>query len=148
MSRAPSRPDRGALSWLRRVLAIDAGISGLSGVALVAGCVPVDHLLGLNMPMAVAAVGTGLLPYSWSLLRESRRAAPRPGEVVLSAYLDLAWVAASLVILAVLADRLTAIGMMAIAIVCIAVLVIAGMKAAGLARLSATAMSHGKDSRS
>ncbi|NNG03232.1 MAG: hypothetical protein HKM95_03925 [Inquilinus sp.] len=139
MNESTTGPDRRALSMLRRVLLSDAGFSGLSGVALVFGCVPIDRLLGLGAPLAVAAVGIGLLPYSWSLLREARRPAPRPGEVVLSALLDLGWVAASLVILAVLADRLTAFGTFAFAIVGIVVLGFAGFKALGLARLATVA---------
>jgi len=134
---AMTRPDSGE-TVLRAVLTIDASFSGLAAVSMTFGCIQVDRLLGLGQPLIIAAIGLGLLPYAFMLWRYARADRFDRTAALVTAFLDLAWVAASLVVMAAIADRFTAPGLASVAAVGVVVLAFAGLKLFGLAKEAAT----------
>lgn len=88
---------------LARFIRLDAALSATAGAGLLAGAPWLDSLLGA--PSAVlAAVGVLLLAYAGALVLLARAGAPRRGAAAVIAA-NVAWVAASVVV--VVADTLS-----------------------------------------
>jgi hypothetical protein len=108
---------------LRQVLLADGVTSGLTGVGLVVMPARIATILGAPSAAVVAGIGAGLVLFGWALIRHARRPVPGRGETMLIAALNLAWVAASMVVVAV--GGLSPLGNLAVALVGIVVLAFA-----------------------
>jgi hypothetical protein len=120
--------------FLRRALLADGVVSGLSGVMLVALSGPIAALLGVRSPGTVAVMGVALLVYAAALLCNARREMPRRGEAAIAVALNVAWVVASLAVVA--AGWLSAAGNWAVGLVADVVLIFAILQAVGLRRMA------------
>ena len=125
--------------FLRRALLADGVVSGLSGVMLVALSGPIAALLGVRSPGTVAVVGVALLVYAVALLCNARREMPQRGEAAIAVALNIAWVVASLAVIA--AGWLSAAGNWAVGLVADVVLIFAILQAVGLRRMGSEAAS-------
>jgi len=120
--------------FLRRALLADGVVSGLSGVMLVALSGPIAALLGVRSPGTVAVMGVALLVYAAALLYNARRELPRRGEATIAVALNVAWVVASLAVVA--AGWLSAAGNWAVGLVADVVLIFAILQVVGLRRMA------------
>lgn len=84
-------------SFLRRVLVIDAAISGATGLLMVVGAGPLQNLLSVPAPLFRYA-GVSLLPFAALLLMLSQRETIDRSTVWTIIALNLAWVVASVVL--------------------------------------------------
>jgi hypothetical protein len=94
---------------LARALRFDAAASGAMGLLLAADAQPLQTMLGLPSPMLRAA-GVFLLPFAASLLLLAPRAHGALGLVRLVIAGNLAWIAASLVLIGVTSATITPLG--------------------------------------
>jgi Na+/phosphate symporter len=105
---------------LQQVLLADGVTSGVTGLGLVVLPARVAGLIGAPSAALVAGIGAGLILFGLGLVRHATRPVPGRGETILIAALNLAWVAASAVV--VVAGGLTTLGNWAVALVGIVVL--------------------------
>jgi hypothetical protein len=91
-------------AWnLVRFIRLDAALSGAAGAGLLAGAPWLDGLLGASSAL-LAPIGVFLLAYAGALVLLARAGAPRRGAAAVIVG-NVAWVAASVVV--VIADTLT-----------------------------------------
>ncbi len=121
-------------TFLRRVLYADHTVSGLSGLALVAGAAPVARFLGWSTPVVVAEIGVLLLLYSAGLYYTARQATPDRRLVWVAIGLNVAWVLVSVIGVATGWLPLTAGGKWAVLIAADGVAVFAALEFYGLRR--------------
>src|SRR5262245_55366329 len=120
---------------LRRTLQADAIFSGLSGVALVAAAGPIGTLLGLNAPIALAALGVALIGYAALLFATAAKEPIDRRRAIVAAVLDVIWVVDSAIVLVSGWLPLTPTGWWIVLDVAIVVAVFAELKFMGLWRL-------------
>ena len=94
----------------RLVLRVDGLVSGVSGVAMIAGARPLGAFLGVDRPPALMAVGAGLLAYSAMLLLSARREELGRRALLVPVALNVAWVLASAALVLTGAFGLTTAG--------------------------------------
>lgn len=87
------------LSFLRRSLLADAVISGATGLLMAAGAGLLEGLLGLPAALLRYA-GLGLLPFAVLVLSLAKRDPLPPASVWIVIAVNVAWVAASVMLLA------------------------------------------------
>ena len=93
---------------LRQVVLADGVTSGVTGVGLVAIPGRIATLTGAPSAALVAGIGAGLILFGAALARHATRSEPGRGATILIAALNLAWVAASAVV--VVAGGLSTLG--------------------------------------
>ena len=117
---------------LLRALRMNAVFSGASALAmLVAGGWIAAHL-GLGSALPVYIVAGVLLLFTLQLLLIVRSREIRTWEIVSIIASDLAWVIASVVLVALFFEQLTATGLLLVDVVAVAVLAFAVMQIRGL----------------
>ena len=84
-----------ASDFARLALRVDGLVSGVSGVAMIAGARPLGAFLGVDRPAALVAVGAGLLAYAAMLLLSARREELGRRVLLVPVVLNVAWVLAS-----------------------------------------------------
>ncbi len=85
-------------SLLRRVLLLDAAISGATGILMVAGADAFHALFGVPAPL-VRYAGLVLLPFAAMVLYFARSESLSSGRVWTVILMNVAWVAASVLVL-------------------------------------------------
>jgi hypothetical protein len=101
-------------------LLADGITSGVTGLGLVVMPARIAALVGAPSAALVAGVGAGLILFGAALVRHATRAVPGRGETILIAALNLAWVAASAVV--IVAGGLSTLGNWALVLVGIVVM--------------------------
>jgi hypothetical protein len=96
MTSAPARSSK----QLPKILLADGITSGVSGLGLVAMPARIASLIGAPSAALVAGIGAVLILFGVALVRLATRRIPGRGETMLIAALNLAWVAASAVVVA------------------------------------------------
>jgi hypothetical protein len=124
------------MKTLKNVLLLNALSSGATALALVAFAAPIAILFGLDKPTPVLEVGIFLLLFAIFVFLESRRATQNPKRVKLIIGIDLGWVAASTLIVALQIFSLTPLGYFAIGAVALWVAGMAYLQIGGLKRLT------------
>ena len=124
------------MKTLKNVLLLNALSSGSTAVGLIAFAAPIAILFGLEKPTPVLEVGIFLLLFAIFVFKESRRAAQNSKMVRLIIGIDLGWVVASILILALQLFSLTPIGYFAIGAVALWVAGMAYLQLGGLKRLT------------
>jgi hypothetical protein len=123
----------GFSTFLRRALLVDAAISGATGLLLIFGAEALQPLLGLPVALARAA-GLVLLPFAALLVVLARREpTPRAG-VWAVVEINVAWVAASLLLVLSGQVALTGLGAAFVVVQAVAVAGFALLQVAGLRR--------------
>ena len=105
---------------LQQVLLADGVTSGVTGLGLVVMPARIAALIGAPSAALVAGIGAGLLLFGAALIRHASRTEPGRGATILIAALNLAWVAASAVV--VVAGGLSTLGTWVLILVGIVVL--------------------------
>jgi hypothetical protein len=111
---------RSSSKVLQQVLLADGITSGVTGLGLVVMPARIAALVGAPSAELVAGIGAGLILFGAALVRHATRAVPGRGETILIAALNLAWVAASAVV--IVAGGLSTLGSWALVLVGIVVL--------------------------
>ena len=111
----------------------DALASGAMGVLMAAGAGPLAPLLGLPSPLLLWA-GLLLIPFARLVARTGMRKQPPSAAAGAIVLVNLAWVAGSVVLLALLPQAPTLLGYAFVAAQALAVLVLALMQWTGLGR--------------
>jgi hypothetical protein len=124
--------DRG-LHLLRTTFAVNAISSGLTGVLLLLGAVPLAPLLGLPGPLPVALFGASLFAFAAYVWR-ARREPLDLGQATAIFVLDVAYVGASVVVLLVWPGVLSSLGRVFVALMADVVAVFAILEYVGLRR--------------
>lgn len=129
---SPSLSTSASAAWLRPVLVLDAGVSGLNGVAYLAAASYLSDLLG---PSTVLLQGLGLFLVVWAAgLAIVATRNPLPVGVVREiGYANLLWVAGSIVVAAGLVT-LTGIGLAWCLLQTVSVTLFAGAQIVGTRR--------------
>lgn len=127
---------------LRRALAWNAGFSAVSAVLMVVGAGGLQAHLGLPRPLPIYGVATVLALFALQLGNIVRTREYRNWEISSIIFSDLAWVAASGVLVAIFFDALTTTGVLIVDAVAVIVLVFAIQQIRGLRMLR-----RGADSR-
>jgi hypothetical protein len=121
----------GTTSFLRRILLLDAAISGAAGLVMGIGAGALEGWLGVPATLLRYA-GWSLLPFAWLLVTLARRDALPRGAVVAVIVANAAWVVASVVVLIVGGFRPNVMGYVFVLGQAVAVAVLAEMEAMGL----------------
>jgi hypothetical protein len=127
-----------AARLLRRALTVNASITAANAVAFLAG----GHLLApvLGLPAAALWVlGAGLLAFAAHAGYVARKPAPSRGEAVYFVAADVAYVAASVIVLVGFPNLMTGLGRLFFAAAADVVALLAVAEYAGLRRLSRVA---------
>ncbi len=95
---------------LKHVLLVNAISSGATGTLLMLFPASIASLFGVSLVAPFVAVGAFLLVFAGWVGYESTQKLPRPGRVQLIIALDVAWVVASLVAVALLFSALSTLG--------------------------------------
>ena len=103
-------PSEDPSAFLRLALRSNAAFSLSSGLVLAAAAGPAAAFLGVSSPLAVAAVGVGLVVFAADLLRNAARPVVSLGAARLAIAGDLAWVAATALVLVVAPETFGAAG--------------------------------------
>jgi hypothetical protein len=111
---------------LRQVLLADGVTSGVTGLGLVVMPARIAGLVGAPSAALVTGIGAGLILFGAALVRHATRSLPERGATILIAALNLAWVAASAVV--VVSGGLSPLGTWAVALVGIVVMGFAGLE--------------------
>jgi hypothetical protein len=109
---------------LRRLLLVDAAISGATGILLMAGAGGLHALFGVP-PALIRSAGLVLLPFAAMVLYFARSEALSSGRVWTVIVMNVAWVAASFVVLVSGWIDPTALGMAFVVLQALAVAVLA-----------------------
>ena len=109
-----------AMKRLQQVLLADGLTSGVTGLGMVVSPARVATLIGARSAWLILWVGVGLIGFGSGLIWNARRRAPTRGETLLTATLNLAWVAGSAVV--IIAGDLNPLGRWALVLVGIVVL--------------------------
>ena len=124
------------MKTLKNVLLINAVSSGTTALGLVAFAAPISILFGLDKPTPVLGVGIFLLLFAIFVFLEGRKTAQNPNMVKLIIGLDLGWVVASSLIVALQLFSLTPLAYFAIGAVAVWVAAMAYLQIGGLKRLT------------
>jgi hypothetical protein len=124
---------------LRFALLADALASGAMGVLMAAGAGVLAPLLGLPLPLLLWA-GLPLIPFALFVGWAGTREQPPTGAAWAIVIVNLAWVAGSVVLLAVLPQAPTILGYAFVIAQALAVLVLAVLQWAGLGRAGGSAV--------
>lgn len=119
---------------LRNTLTANAAFSGLTGLATAVLSGALADPLGIPQPILVV-VGLGLVPYALLLRRFATDAQLRGQQAWIAIGADLAWVGASVLVLAVSPGSLTTLGHWVIGIVALGVADFAVLQWVGVRRL-------------
>jgi hypothetical protein len=111
---------RSSSKLLQQVLLADGITSGVTGLGLVVMPARIGALVGAPSAALVAGIGAGLILFGAALVRHATRAVSGRGETILIAALNLAWVAASAVV--IVAGGLSTLGNWALVLVGIVVM--------------------------
>ncbi|MBB3038292.1 hypothetical protein [Hoyosella altamirensis] len=103
------RESRPALLSLRTTLQLDAVVTGANGLAYIAGATVLDDLLG-PAALVLAGIGVFLIGYALLVAWAGARDPIRKQMATLIVYLNVTWVAASLVVAASDLLALTTVG--------------------------------------
>lgn len=87
------------MTFLRRVLALDAAASAATGLLMAAGAAPLTGPLGLPADLLLGA-GLGLIPFAAGVAWLASRAQPAPAAVWAVVAINALWVAESFGLLA------------------------------------------------
>jgi hypothetical protein len=123
--------DNGSSLFLRRVLLLDCVISGVTGLAMLAGSDLIGRLIGAP-PAFVQYAGGSLLPFAAFVFYLSQRDLVSRGAIWTVIALNVAWVAGSVLLLFIDAIAPTAFGTAFIVLQAIAVASFAEMQYVGL----------------
>ena len=85
--------------FARMALRADGLVSGVSGVAMIAGARPLGAFLGVDRPPALVMVGAGLLAYAAMLWLSARREELERRALLAPVVLNVAWILVSAEIL-------------------------------------------------
>jgi hypothetical protein len=85
-------------TFLRRILLLDAAVSGAAGLVMALAADPLERWLAVPAPLLRCA-GWPLVPFAAVLLHLARRTALPRGAVITVIALNAAWVAASVLVL-------------------------------------------------
>ena len=88
------------LSLLRRLLIVDAVLSGVCGLVLILGAGPVAGFTGVDAPLAFAALGAILLGWAAVVWRIASRLEQDVRQALIVPILNIAWVVSGGAILA------------------------------------------------
>lgn len=124
--------------FLRKVLIVDAAISGAAGLAFIAGAVVVHDLLGLPSALLLWS-GVALIPFVATLVMVIRANGAAAGVIPAVIATNFAWVAASLFIAFGPIFAPTLIGQVFVCTQAAMVFVFAELQVMGLRRARATA---------
>ncbi len=102
---------------LRRSLVANAVFSAVSGLVLAVGSYAIAPRLGIEPSWIVLIVGLGLLPFAYDLFTNATKDRVDLGKAKTAITGDIAWVAGSIVILAIDPTGLTIAGFVTIALV-------------------------------
>lgn len=119
------------LRLLRRTLQANGVFSSVSGIALVAGAVPITSFLGLSSPLVLVAIGALILIYAVSLFAAAARRTIDRQTGFLYASIDGAWVLGSVVLLLTNWVPFTAAGKWTVGLAACIVAVFAGLQYIG-----------------
>lgn len=122
-------------SLLLSALRLNAWFSGISAIFLLLAAPWVATQLGLPSPLNVYVVGGFLVLFSLQLANIVRTGTIRRWEVLAIIAGDLAWVGASLVLVALFYPALTVMGLVLVDVVALAVLFFAIQQIRGLRAL-------------
>lgn len=122
---------------LRRALRANAIFSGASGVGLLVGAGPLSGFLGVGKPWVLFVVGLSLVAFAAGLLRNASRASIDRREAWTAAYLDVAWVVGSVLLLAFAPGLLSNAGKWTVAVVADVVGILAALQLYALWRMRA-----------
>lgn len=117
---------------LRRALAWNAGFSGLSAIVMTVGAAWLAPQLGLPGPFPIYIVAGGLAVFALLLGNIVRTRDYRQWEISSIIAGDLAWVAASAILVAMYFERLTLTGLFIVDAVALVVLALAIQQIRGL----------------
>lgn len=119
------------MQWnlLTTTLGANALFSGLSGVLLTIGAVPMADWLGIPIWISVA-VGVGLMAFSAQVAMTARD--PQPAAVRMVIISDVAWVVSAVVLIALFPGSMSDQGLVALGLVTGAVAVFAILQTIGL----------------
>lgn len=131
---------------LRTTLTANALVSGAAAVAMIAMAGVLDEPLGIAAPVLVA-VGAGLLPWAVMLWRARSRDVLLPRDAVTAIAGDVAWVLASLVVVATSPGGLTAAGQWVVGVMALGVADFAVLQAVGLRRMRSRQVRPGPTGR-
>jgi len=116
---------------LRRTLQANGIFSSVSGIALIAGAVPITSFLGLSSPLILLVIGALLLLYAASLFVAAARRAIDRQTGFLYATIDGAWVLGSVALLLTSWVPFTAAGKWSVALAAFVVSAFAGLQSYG-----------------
>lgn len=131
---APRPAAPGSAALLRRTLAANAIFSGLSGAAMIVLSGPFDRFMGLGLSWLFIVIGVGLLGFAGLIGLNLRRSQLNRAEAWLTVASDVAWVAASAVIVFGYPDLLSTGGKWLVGVVAVAVADFALFQYLGLRR--------------
>ena len=119
------------MQWnlLTTTLTANAVFSGLSGVALTLGAVPMSEWLGIPTWISVV-IGVGLMMFSIQVAMTARNPEPQAVRMVIAS--DAAWVVIATVLIAAFPDSMSNDGFAALAIVTVGVATFAVLQWLGL----------------
>lgn len=126
-------------SYLRRVLLLDAAISGMTGLLMWAGAGVLEPLLGMPGQLLRVA-GLALLPFAAGLIVLARRRTVARGAVLAVIAANVLWVAASIAVVAAPLAPLTSLGYAVVVVQALAVIGFAELQWVGLRRAAPTAL--------
>lgn len=121
--------------FLRRVLLTNSLFSAISGSVVAALANPIAEFMGLSSAVPLMLVALALLPFAFGVYRVATQEVLQKSFVRIIFFMDVAWVVASLVLLATNALALTTAGNWAVLIVADAVMLFAIGEYIGLRRL-------------
>jgi hypothetical protein len=124
-------------TFLRRILLVDAAVSGTAGLVMVLAAVPLQAWTGVPAGLLRYA-GACLLPFAGLLVALARTAALPRGAVTAVIAANGAWVAASVLVLFTDLLRPSALGYVFVLGQALAVAVLAEMETVGLKRATAS----------
>lgn len=124
------------MSLLKATLFVNAGSSGVTGLALAVGAVPVADWLGIPTWVAVV-VGIGLLVFAVDVAVTARN--PRPGAVRQVIIADVAWVIGALIVIFGFPGSMTTEGLWALGLISLVVAGFAVLQTVGLRRVAVAA---------
>ena len=124
------RPD----ALLRRTLAANAAFSAASGLAMIGFYGPLDRFMGLGLSWLLIVIGVGLLGFTGLIVFNLRRPQLSRAEAWLTVASDVAWVAASAIIVFGFPDLLSTGGRWLVGLVAIGVADFALFQYLGLRR--------------
>ena len=126
-----------AKEFIKNTLLADAAFGLISGVLCIAAAAPLSQLMGLTDTIYLTVIGFVLVIYAMDLAFVAFKAADKPIFVKLFFAGDIAWIAASIVLIVGFPSLFTVTGMILIDVVALIVAGFAVSKYKGLRMMSA-----------